>query len=164
MSIIKDMNQNKIDINRARSFTFELLLLGIYIIAFVMYMYLDRIVKDLKKHEHKVRMIKIFERGLKEKEEDQNESIGTDDKTDLEMKENMAKYTFKMQDEARKVERFFIDNENFMGLSRVFFPIMMLITLLQAMIFNGLCDVPFLIMLLFCGSIFAFRKNYFVFF
>ena len=69
-----------------------------------------------------------------------------------------------MQAKAKELKRVYLDCQGFVKRDKLYFPVLILIQLMQSMVFNGVLDVPFLLTILFIGALYAFRKSYFLLF
>jgi len=69
-----------------------------------------------------------------------------------------------MTTKGKELKRVYLDSDAFTKRDKIYFPLLILIQLLQSMVFNGVLDVPFLMLILMIGAMYAFRKSYFLLF
>jgi hypothetical protein len=120
----------------------------------------------------KVTMVKIYESRAEEEEDSDNEgeavgTLGTNDVAGIvtdHQQEKKKKYKKDMNTKAKELKRVYLDCDVFTKRNKLYFPLLILIQLLQSMVFNGVLDVPFLMMILLIGALYAFRKSYFLLF
>ena len=80
---------------------------------------------------------------------------------DLEARQEQERKDQKRFSKIRKsVKKVFIDSDHFYNFNRIFFVMIILFELFQAMIFNSCSDIPTLFMLLVMFAFYAYRKVY----
>ena len=159
-----------VDLNVYASFIFEFALMCVYLLGVSQYRQLTRKIDTLERDFIKVAMVKIFESRADDEEDSDNEgegTLGTVDVTtiaDGNKEQRKKDYKKQMQAKGKELQRVYLDCQGFTKRNKLYFPLLILIQLLQSMVFNGVLDVPFLLMILFIGAMYAFRKSYFLLF
>jgi hypothetical protein len=69
-----------------------------------------------------------------------------------------------MSTKGKELKRVYLDCDAFTKRNKFYFPLLIVTQLLQSMVFNGVLDVPFLMLILLIGALYAFRKSYFLLF
>ena len=148
------------------SFVFEFFILVIYLMGTSRYHSLTKKINNLEKDFIKVTMVKIYENRSKEEEDSDYEgedgTIGTMDTSVVADQIKEKEYKKDMRKYSSEIKRVYLDSEVWTKRSKIYFLALIIIQLMQSMVFNGVLDVPFLLLILILGALYAFRQAYFL--
>jgi hypothetical protein len=76
----------------------------------------------------------------------------------------MAKYKKTMEDIEKDLPKCYLNCHHFRGLNKVVFLWLIVFQLMQTMVFNGVFDLPSLVLILFIFGFYSYRKAFITFF
>ena len=157
-------------VSMAYSFGFEAFLV-VMMLTFIEFLY------DIHKryshltHEKTIRNLNILAKYMTEKHEREEEEMqngemsalatGNKNRDEIDKeKEKERELENEMNEIKKGVKKIFLNSDHFFSFNQVFFVLLILFTLLQAMMFNSCSDIPSLFMLLVMFATYALRKNF----